>query len=394
MKPENFFKELGFLALRLWVFVLLLMGAAHCQVSPFMGIGNAQFLDNNGKPLTSGVLYSYTAGTTSQLATFTDYTGLIANPNPIPFGSGARVSIWLTTANLYKFVLCSQNDGATCAPADVLFSVDQVPGGSTGSGGSSSGTFTGTLVTGSSVPATAGIVRVASGDFALCFRNAANSSNLCITKDSSDVLAWATNSFKLPEAACSASGAAFDYLCADSATHRLAMFNNGGSKQVIAAQGVDINSSDQVIQLHFGASALPLGTAPSAGQFLLWNGANITGASGPETTFTAMAPSLSICAAAVACPVFVLVNAHTLIRVVANVYQAGTGCGTNAKAGVVDITGSSTLNQTINLTATGIYDSGAISVAMTAGHQFGLGTTVVPVGCGQNPAFTITATYQ
>ena len=58
------------------------------------------------------MLYSYQAGTTTQQATYVDYTGTVLNPNPIPFGSGARVAIWLTSTASYKFVLCQQNDGA------------------------------------------------------------------------------------------------------------------------------------------------------------------------------------------------------------------------------------------------------------------------------------------
>src|SRR5215472_2604793 len=102
------------------------------NVSPFQGLGVAQWFDNNGKPLTAGVLYSYQAGTTTQLGTYTDSTGTVLNPNPLPFTSGARVNIWLLSGSYYKFVLCSQNDGAFCAPGDVLFSVDQVPGNPAG----------------------------------------------------------------------------------------------------------------------------------------------------------------------------------------------------------------------------------------------------------------------
>jgi hypothetical protein len=162
-------------------------GVAGAQTySPLMGIGSAQFFDNNGKILAAGVLYSYQAGTTTQQATYTDVTGTAMNPNPIPFGSGARVSIWLTSSLFYKFVLCVQNDGATCAPADVLFSVDQVPGSTVGA---FNGTFTGTLISGSINPATAGIIRLASGD-TVCWRNAAGSANLCFGTNPSDVLVW------------------------------------------------------------------------------------------------------------------------------------------------------------------------------------------------------------
>src|SRR5437899_3359149 len=99
------------------------------QVSPFMGVGNVQFLANDGTPLVNGCLYVFAAGTTTQSSSFTDSTGSVLNTNPVCFGSGARASIWLTTANFYKLQLCSANDGNTCSPADVLYSVDNLPGG-------------------------------------------------------------------------------------------------------------------------------------------------------------------------------------------------------------------------------------------------------------------------
>lgn len=164
----------------------LLLGSVfvHAQtLAPFMALGTAQFFDNNGKPLTAGVLYSFQAGTTTQQATFADSTGTV-NPNPIPFGSGARAGIWLTSGLFYKFVLCVQNDGASCAPSDVLFSVDQVPGSPVGS---FMGTFMGTFISGSANPATTGTLRLASGDL-LCWRNTAGTANLCFSKTSSDTI--------------------------------------------------------------------------------------------------------------------------------------------------------------------------------------------------------------
>jgi hypothetical protein len=172
------------------LFALLLLACAtfvRAQVSPFQGLGNAQFFDNNGAPLTAGVLYSFQAGTSTQQPTYTDWTGTVVNPNPIPFASGARVGIWLSSGLLYKFVLCLQNDGPFCAPADVLFSVDQVPGGGSSGGGSSP--FTGTFISGSPTPATSGILRLATAD-TICWRNAAGTANLCLSKTSNDVLTW------------------------------------------------------------------------------------------------------------------------------------------------------------------------------------------------------------
>lgn len=256
--------------------VLASVPASAQTVFPFQGLGSAQFFDNNGLPLTSGVLYSFQAGTSTQQATYTDSTGLTLNPNPIPFGSGARVGIWLTSGAFYKFVLCLQNDGATCAPADVLFSVDQVPGNPSGLNTGTS--FIGTFITGNSTPATTGILRLATSD-QICWRNQANTANLCIFKDSNDVLGWQGDAVKLPEGACTLSALNFDFLCSSSSNHRWLMANNGGSQTQIVGAGVDINTSDQVTQLHFGATGAPLsGTAPSTNQFLQWDGVQIKGA--------------------------------------------------------------------------------------------------------------------
>jgi len=214
--------------LSIWIFALILL-ACSCYanavpaLSPFMALGNAQFFDNNGQALTAGVLYSYQAGTTTQQATFTDYTGATMNPNPIPFGSGARVNIWLTSSASYKFVLCLQNDGAFCAPADILFSVDHVPGcGGCATGGSP---YIGTFISGSPSPATTGILELASTD-AICWRNTAGTTNLCITKDTSDILDWTGGTIKLPELGCGPTASGYDYLCPNSAIHRLSISNN------------------------------------------------------------------------------------------------------------------------------------------------------------------------
>jgi hypothetical protein len=219
--------------------LLLCAAFAHAQtVSPFMALGNAQFFDNNGNLLTSGVLYSYQAGTTTQQATYVDYTGTVLNPNPIPFGSGARVAIWLTSTASYKFVLCQQNDGAFCAPSDILFSIDHVPGCLSCS--TLGNIFTGTFISGTANPATTGILELASID-SICWRNAAGNANLCISKDTSDVLTWTGPTIKLPEASCVIGAINADYLCPNAATHHLSANNNNtgyGSLPVVVTAGI------------------------------------------------------------------------------------------------------------------------------------------------------------
>jgi hypothetical protein len=79
------------------------------SLSPYAGAG-AQFFDNNGNPLAGGKIFTYAAGTTTELATYTDYTGGTANP-VYPVGivldSAGRTpaQIWLTEGSSYKFVL-------------------------------------------------------------------------------------------------------------------------------------------------------------------------------------------------------------------------------------------------------------------------------------------------
>ena len=63
-----------------------------------------QFFDANGDPLVGGKLYTYAAGTTTPLASYTDSTGLIANTNPIVLDSRGEANVWLSGA-IYKFAL-------------------------------------------------------------------------------------------------------------------------------------------------------------------------------------------------------------------------------------------------------------------------------------------------
>lgn len=68
-----------------------------------------QFFDNSGDPLSGGKLYTYAAGTTTPLTTYTNATGSTPNTNPVILDSAGRVAeeIWLDSALNYKFVLQS-----------------------------------------------------------------------------------------------------------------------------------------------------------------------------------------------------------------------------------------------------------------------------------------------
>jgi len=88
-------------------------------------IGNGfQFFTTTGLPLAGGKIYTYQAGSSTPLATYTDNTGTVANANPIVLGSDGRPSneIWLTYGYNYKFILKTADD-TTIQTYDNLYGI-------------------------------------------------------------------------------------------------------------------------------------------------------------------------------------------------------------------------------------------------------------------------------
>jgi hypothetical protein len=71
-------------------------------------VGNGQqFFDNNGVPLSGGLIYTYQAGSSTLLTTYTTVNGNIANTNPIVLDASGRTpsEIWMQTGYSYKFII-------------------------------------------------------------------------------------------------------------------------------------------------------------------------------------------------------------------------------------------------------------------------------------------------
>ncbi len=88
-------------------------------------IGNGfQFFTNNGAPLNAGKIYTYQAGSSTPLATYTTSSGLTANANPIILGTSGRPpnDIWLTEGFFYKFILKDSAD-VTIQTYDNLYGI-------------------------------------------------------------------------------------------------------------------------------------------------------------------------------------------------------------------------------------------------------------------------------
>jgi hypothetical protein len=93
-----------------------------------------QFFDLNGAPLSGGLLYTYAAGTTTPLASYTDSTGLIANTNPIVLDSRGEANVWLSGA-IYKFALYT-------SASVLIWTVDNINGSTFASNATGDGTTT------------------------------------------------------------------------------------------------------------------------------------------------------------------------------------------------------------------------------------------------------------
>jgi hypothetical protein len=66
-------------------------------------------LDNNGTPLSGGLVYFYSAGTSTPLDTYTTSALTVANANPVVLDSAGRATIYLS-ANAYKVILNTSGD--------------------------------------------------------------------------------------------------------------------------------------------------------------------------------------------------------------------------------------------------------------------------------------------
>jgi hypothetical protein len=112
-----------------------------------------QFLDASGNPLVGGKVYTYAAGTTTPLATFTTGAGTVANTNPVILDSRGEANIWYSNGTSYKVALTDSAD-ALIWTVDNIVTIGSmafqnadavaITGGTIGSGVTFNGNTTGT----------------------------------------------------------------------------------------------------------------------------------------------------------------------------------------------------------------------------------------------------------
>lgn len=70
----------------------------------------AQFFDASGNPLVGGKVFTYAAGTTTPLETYTSELADNPNTNPVILDSRGECNLWFSTASSYKVILKDAND--------------------------------------------------------------------------------------------------------------------------------------------------------------------------------------------------------------------------------------------------------------------------------------------
>ena len=109
------------------LYVLLWALPLFAQVQLGVPLVKSRYFDNNGHVLSNGCIFTYISGTSTPLATYTDFGGLTANPNPVVLdASGVPPNdIWLTGGSAYRITLVTQG-GVKCATGFQIWSEDGI----------------------------------------------------------------------------------------------------------------------------------------------------------------------------------------------------------------------------------------------------------------------------
>ena len=83
-----------------------------------------QQFNYNGAPVANGLLFTYAAGTTTKLVTYTDSSGATPNTNPIVLDENGQCDVWLDVTRNYKFVLSPAGD--TDPPSNPYWTRDNI----------------------------------------------------------------------------------------------------------------------------------------------------------------------------------------------------------------------------------------------------------------------------
>lgn len=109
--------------LRILVLCLLALPAA-AQNYGLSPLPVQHFDTANGAPCSGCLLFTYQAGTTTKLNTYTDASGATPNANPIILNARGEAPVWIPGSTAYKFVLAPAGDNDP--PSAPIWTVDQI----------------------------------------------------------------------------------------------------------------------------------------------------------------------------------------------------------------------------------------------------------------------------
>lgn len=232
----------------------------------------AQFFDADGAPLVGGKVFTYSAGTTTPLATYTTSAGTVPNANPVILDARGEADIWYSPGVSYKIVLKDAADATIWTVDNVAIAGSMaaqnannvnITGGTIGSGVTFNGSITGTAanVTGTVAVANGGTGATTAPNARTNLGAAASGANTDITSLEQDVAIVATgtigaDSIGYRGAPQNAQGGAYGLVLADNGKHisittggvtipsnasqafpvgaTVVIYNNSGSSQTIA----------------------------------------------------------------------------------------------------------------------------------------------------------------
>jgi hypothetical protein len=117
--------------LLLGLLLALLGHSASAQTAVVLSpVPQLQFFTQDGTPLAFGCVFTYEVNSTTPLGTYTDYTGVTLNSNPVILSAGGSANIWLLAGEAYTFRVMSAG-GTNCSQGTTLYTVNGIGGGST-----------------------------------------------------------------------------------------------------------------------------------------------------------------------------------------------------------------------------------------------------------------------
>jgi hypothetical protein len=328
-------------------------------------VARQQFFFGAGTPMASGCIFTYASGTSTPQATWTDQAGTSQAPNPIILDSGGFASIWLSS-QAYRFVAFSAG-GVNCASGAQQWLVDGINPGPFLAGNnawtgnethSGTETFGGAVTVNGTMTFTGQVIGLP---------GTGTVTSVILTTPS-----WLT----VTGSPITTSGTLAVTPTVAQAAH-----------QVIATCGAGSTFAPCLLV----AGDLGTGSATSTTFLrgdLTWQ------PTATEATFTSGPLNVTFFnTTGIMSPKYVLSFAHTLTRIRAAMNGVMAGCAGTATVAVYDFTSSAIVSSISVGNGSADIDSGALSVAMTAGHVFGLNTTTATSGCSAATAF-VGATYQ